>query len=422
MPFCPNPNCDHRRRLGEPAEFLEGVATCSDCGSTLSEISPHFAAVPKPEKVNPQAPQDVPGWTCPQCGSINRDDLALCSCGYDSNRSATSDMQGTMTAPNPIEAFLSRDKEQGHMIEKRFKTFWRRVWAGAIDGAIFLPLSLMYNWVWSTFQNHPVLLLFWFIFSSTAFHIYSIIFHGLYGQTLGKMAVNVRVIDILGNKLSMSQAFRRDMVPLFLFAVSLAIDGPKILNSIYPQNPAFVKFDLAFFLTLFTGIGWFIAEVITMLTNNRRRAIHDYIAGSVVVKTEKIVNARWSWTASIAVCICFILFIVLPVYKVYLKKKDSLDHSKNSQNITSLLKPDKSFPFIGFWKKDCKDSVGLAIDKTADGKYSVSYCTATHCYKPGTEMPNTNLIDDPRYRIINENTIEFVIADNYVWRYYRCTP
>lgn len=308
------------------------------------------------------------------------------------------------------------------MIEKRFKTFWRRLWAGAIDGTIFLPLSLMYNWVWTTFQEHSVLLLFWFIFSSTAFHIYSIVFHGLYGQTLGKMAVNVKVVDISGDKLSMSQAFRRDMVPLFLFSISLAIDGPKILHGVYPQNPTFLKFDFAFFLTLFTGIGWFIAEVITMLTNNRRRAIHDYIAGSVVVKTEKIVNARWSWTASIAVCICFMLFFVLPIYKEYLKKKDSLDHTKNSQNITSFLKPDKSFPLIGFWKKDCKDSVGLAIDKTVDGKYSVSYCTSTDCEKPGTEMPNTSLIDDPRYRVINENTIEFLIADNYAWRYYRCTP
>ena len=308
------------------------------------------------------------------------------------------------------------------MVEKRFKTFWRRVWAGAIDGMLFLPLSLMYNWVWTTFQDHPVLLFFWFIFSSIAFHIYTIVFHAKYGQTLGKMAVNVKVVDVSGSILSISQAFRRDMVPLFLIAIDLAIDGPKILHGVYPQNPHYAKFDFLFFLTLFTGIGWFIAEVVTMLTNKRRRAIHDYIAGSVVVKTEEVVNARWSWIASIAVPICFILFIVLPIYKEYQKKKDSLDRSKNSQNITAFLKPDKSLPFIGFWKKDCNDNIGLAIDKTDDGKYSVSYCTSTDCEKPGTGLPNTSLIDDPRYRIINVNAIEFLIADNYVWRYSRCTP
>ena len=30
---------------------------------------------------------------------------------------------------------------------------------------------------------------------------------------------------------------------------------------------------------------WFLAEVVTMLTNEKRRALHDYIAGTVVVRT-----------------------------------------------------------------------------------------------------------------------------------------
>ena len=30
---------------------------------------------------------------------------------------------------------------------------------------------------------------------------------------------------------------------------------------------------------------WFLAEVLTMLTNEKRRALHDFIAGTVVVRT-----------------------------------------------------------------------------------------------------------------------------------------
>lgn len=30
---------------------------------------------------------------------------------------------------------------------------------------------------------------------------------------------------------------------------------------------------------------WFVAEVLTMLTNEKRRALHDFIAGTVVVRT-----------------------------------------------------------------------------------------------------------------------------------------
>jgi len=34
----------------------------------------------------------------------------------------------------------------------------------------------------------------------------------------------------------------------------------------------------------FAGLGWFLLEVITMLTNSKRRAIHDLIAKTVVMK------------------------------------------------------------------------------------------------------------------------------------------
>jgi uncharacterized RDD family membrane protein YckC len=37
-------------------------------------------------------------------------------------------------------------------------------------------------------------------------------------------------------------------------------------------------------LTALPGL-WFLAEVLTMLTNDKRRALHDFIAGTVVVRT-----------------------------------------------------------------------------------------------------------------------------------------
>lgn len=412
MPYCPNPECPHRQRLNEPAEFNPGITICSDCGSTLSDTALHFEPIQKSAKVSKPSPIRE-RWTCPECGSINFDEISLCTCGYDSNRPAIAAYQ---------RAKQHEALKDTSSVEKRFRTFWRRVWAGAIDSAVFWPIFLINSWIWTGLKDYPVLLLFWYILYSIAFHIYDIVFHGLFGQTLGKMAVNVKVTSITGDRLTMLQAFRRDMVPILFFALSLALDAPKILNGIYPQNPAFVKFNFVFFLTFFSGMGWFIAEVVTMLTNKRRRAIHDYIAGSVVIKTGESVNRTWSWAASLAVIICFVIFFILPVRKEYIKKRDSLDHSKNSQNIVAYLKPDKSFPFIGFWKRDCKDTAGLAIDKADDGKYSVSHCTSTDCYKPGTEMPNTTLIDDPRYRIIDKNTIEIQIADDYYWRYNRCTP
>jgi uncharacterized RDD family membrane protein YckC len=34
------------------------------------------------------------------------------------------------------------------------------------------------------------------------------------------------------------------------------------------------------------SIAWFLLEIVTMLTNEKRRALHDMIAGSVVIKEE----------------------------------------------------------------------------------------------------------------------------------------
>lgn len=91
MPYCPNPDCDHRKRLGEPAEFNEGSTICSDCGSTLSGTVPHFPVVEK------QKLRTGHGWTCPQCGGVNPDDLSLCICGYDVNRPLNPDMIAFMS-------------------------------------------------------------------------------------------------------------------------------------------------------------------------------------------------------------------------------------------------------------------------------------------------------------------------------------
>jgi len=55
MPFCPNPLCEHRKRIREPAEFKSGVTTCSDCGSKLTERIPEFppeVPAPTPQFVN----------------------------------------------------------------------------------------------------------------------------------------------------------------------------------------------------------------------------------------------------------------------------------------------------------------------------------------------------------------------------------
>jgi len=101
----------------------------------------------------------------------------------------------------------------------RYETFWRRFWAGVIDSIVFIPMAWLSNWIWGHVHAQPVLAT-WYIVDSTSFFAYSIVLHGLYGQTIGKRLTGVKI------------------------------------------------------------------ELVTMLTNDRRRALHDFIAGSVVMRVQ----------------------------------------------------------------------------------------------------------------------------------------
>ena len=110
--------------------------------------------------------------------------------------------------------------------------------------------------------------------------IYSVYFHGQYGATLGKMACKVRVVDVhTEEQISIRQALLRDSIPV-VFMTILMIWGYWVqLSDNAIENTAFFLIPSVYFL-------WFVAEVVTMLTNRRRRAIHDFIAGTVVIRYE----------------------------------------------------------------------------------------------------------------------------------------
>jgi uncharacterized RDD family membrane protein YckC len=119
------------------------------------------------------------------------------------------------------------------------------------------------------------------LLSYSSFYIYSIYFHWKTGQTIGKRAMNVLVLDVSEEKgLTFKQAFLRDSIyviiqtaGLILIIVNVIKIGVYSDDGINPYNSC---------LTIF-AIVWFLLELVTMLTNKKRRALHDYIASTVVV-------------------------------------------------------------------------------------------------------------------------------------------
>ena len=160
---------------------------------------------------------------------------------------------------------------------KIYKTFWRRFWAGLIDAIIFWVFGFvgMIKFIGTT--SHLVLGL-WYAFGLLGPLIYSIVLHGLCGQTVGKMVTKVTVVDITGRRLSMKQAIYRDSPYLVL-----AIFGfyATVLDYI-AETPMMLQS-----LVEFLSFAWFLIEIISMLTNRKRRAVHDFIAESVVIRSDE---------------------------------------------------------------------------------------------------------------------------------------
>ncbi len=170
--------------------------------------------------------------------------------------------------------------------EKRYLTFWPRLWASFVDSIVLWPLGTIFVLI---LQLDLPLWLFVTVgfLRSLPWMIYNIYLHGTYGQTIGKMVTSVKIIDAkTHNPISFRHAIVRDSIPILLIlalavyqAYHLTI-GTISIDEIINNDPST---GAAWFgLILFV---WWAAEVVTMLTNRKRRALHDFIAGTVVVRT-----------------------------------------------------------------------------------------------------------------------------------------
>lgn len=169
------------------------------------------------------------------------------------------------------------------MVDEKYRTFWPRFWAGFIDGLVFLPLSIGDAYM-SSPEHGRLMLISWTIISYEAYWLYSVLLHSRYGQTLGKRAMDIKVLDISESRIpTFSQAFLRDAGYIVLNWLSLTYVLYLVLSHQYIRNGEIN--GLPGKVLAYAALGWFFLEVLTMLTNSKRRAFHDLIAKTVVLRT-----------------------------------------------------------------------------------------------------------------------------------------
>jgi uncharacterized RDD family membrane protein YckC len=166
------------------------------------------------------------------------------------------------------------------MQTEKYRTGLKRLWAAIVDSIVFMPLLLVDKWLFTSGKNNS-LLTSWIIFTTFLPIVYSIFLHYKYGQTIGKWVAGIKVLDATETKnISIKQSIARDSVYLIVQLIALS----------YFLVQSFTQNNNEIFINDFNDFSstpllvWTLLELITMLTNSKRRAVHDFLAKSVVVK------------------------------------------------------------------------------------------------------------------------------------------
>jgi len=170
--------------------------------------------------------------------------------------------------------------------------FWRRFGALWVDVLIFSPFLAMNYWVTITSHSKFVIITS-YILVAVLIQSYTIYCHGKWGRTIGKLATGIKIVSLDFQPISWSQAVKRSSVDLLFVAsacygviiatmsfsdAGMGVTGVMRFNKLAAWYPPWQKYsDWASQI-------WTWSEFLVMMTNSRRRAIHDFIAGTVVIK------------------------------------------------------------------------------------------------------------------------------------------
>lgn len=168
--------------------------------------------------------------------------------------------------------------------------FWLRFGAAMIDLVFLIPLGLAFAYLHKfsfslAIAFAPV--------SAFLFSVYNIYFNAKFGGTIGKLAVGIRVTRPDGSWIGWREAWLRSCIDVALAAAWMTVEiyalmkvnvqtylssgvfeRMELLESLYPAWCSYIER---------VGDVWCWSELVVLLLNRRRRALHDFIAGTVVI-------------------------------------------------------------------------------------------------------------------------------------------
>ena len=183
----------------------------------------------------------------------------------------------------------------------KYAGFWRRLGAFLLDISIVMPLTTAITiWGENLSQNFHTYYLIPFLLFTLWYDVHLV---KVYGGTPGKLILKIKVRKLDGSTVTYKEAFIRHSINIILYClfsvaciVGINSINPDVYHSLnWIERSKEIQLHIPNWNTPLEYImdAWIISEFIVLLTNKRRRSIHDYMAGTVVLFERKKPLIKW---------------------------------------------------------------------------------------------------------------------------------
>ena len=185
----------------------------------------------------------------------------------------------------------------------------KRLAANLVDALVLMPVSLAPFVL--PLHSRSLGVVITLLSSGAIGFLYTIYFHATYGQTLGKRALGITVLRTDGHRIGWYEAFWRSSVDIAFWvilsahsvATLMSMPGARFTGLSWAALQTEIVHTRGTFLRCLEWLGsaWVYSEVVTLLFNEKKRALHDFIAGTVVaLKGSEALVAQTQFTRGTA--------------------------------------------------------------------------------------------------------------------------
>ncbi|WP_163717708.1 RDD family protein [Mangrovibacterium lignilyticum] len=171
--------------------------------------------------------------------------------------------------------------------------FWRRLGALLLDFLLILPFTGIIVYVNSLgLHNYSYTVIPSFLFGLW----YNIYLVQRYGATPGKLIAGIKIVTTSGEDVNWKHAILRHLVLslITLFSIYVTLRSIGIGDAGYYDSLSWVQktqylaglSPILFSVYTWSSNIWVYGELIVLLTNKRKRAVHDFMASTVIIKTK----------------------------------------------------------------------------------------------------------------------------------------